>query len=217
MIDSIVTQMTASPGTELLEIGCASGFLAYGLAPKVKRYVGVDVAAPAVAAAQALRIPNAQFRQADGERLPFADCSFDCVVCYDVVTNFPDFQIVGGIVHDALRVVRPGGRVLIGSIPDAAMKEPFEERAREVSRLLEQRFGPPPQPAMQGPSKSGLLERIRVRITGEKPQIVCYYFGKEDFLSLARSVGAAVQVHEIHARSPYFGMRFNAVYTKAAG
>jgi len=49
------------------------------------------------------------FRQADATKLPFADASFDAVVCQYGVMFFPD-RVAG--YREARRVLKPGGRFL---------------------------------------------------------------------------------------------------------
>ena len=216
LITSIVESVGAEPSSHVLEVGCASGFLAKGFAPRVGRYVGVDLAKPALQVARRLELGNASFRMGDGSRLPFGDNSFDSAFCYDVFTNFPHFADGAGIIEDMLRVVKPGGAVLIGSIPDAATREAYEVRVTAVSAQLQSAFGPPP-PAPASVGTRGIIERLhRLVVTPPPPQIVCYYFRSEDFRALGERLHATVALSNIHRLNPYEGFRFNAVYTKPA-
>ena len=115
LIDSIRDGLALEEDHRLLEVGCAAGFLARGLAGCVRRYVGADLAWATAAVARSLRLPGAAFVQADGACLPFADDTFDRVISYDVFTNIPDWKTAEAIVVDMVRVTRPGGRVMIGS------------------------------------------------------------------------------------------------------
>jgi type I restriction enzyme R subunit len=58
---------------------------------------------------------------AHGERLPFADATFDCAVASKVIEHLPEPERV---LDEMWRVVRPGGRVLIST--------PYRERIRYV-------------------------------------------------------------------------------------
>lgn len=60
-----------------------------------------------VRAAEMVRAPNIEWRQADAQSLEFGDSSFDAVVCQFGVMFFPD-KAAG--FAEARRVLKPGGR-----------------------------------------------------------------------------------------------------------
>jgi len=213
MVDSILALTEASAQSTILEVGCAAGFIAKGVAPRVKRYVGVDLARPALRVARLLQLPNAEFRHSEGGKLPFEDATFDATFCYDVFTNFPTFDAGVPIIAEMLRVVKPGGKVLVGSIPDAACQAAYEERVRQFMLELDVRFGPlRPRPATE--ANVGLLQTISKWLSSTKPGITCYYFKTENFVSLGKQFGCHTKVCDIHSLNPYRGYRFNIVYTK---
>lgn len=211
MIFDIVTRLGADKVTNALEVGCASGFLAWGLAPKFGKYTGVDVAAKAVQSGKKLGLKNTEFKLADGTALPFDDGQFDVGFSYDVFTNFPEFGIGEAIIRELLRVVKPGGRILIGSIPDADTQEGYVHRVGEVSRELEEKYGPPVTMPIK---KNGIVEKLRSKFSDAEPGITCYYFSKKQFSDLASSLGVGLEFFDIHALNPYKGYRFNAVFIK---
>ena len=103
-------------GDEVLEVACGAGGLTLLLAREHGVVVtGVDASAEGVAAAarQARRSGLAgrvRFRVADAAHaLPFADASFDGLVCWDAIDHLPrrERRLV-----DWHRVLRPGGRLL---------------------------------------------------------------------------------------------------------
>jgi ubiquinone/menaquinone biosynthesis C-methylase UbiE len=214
LMDSIRHQLDLRPDCSLLEVGCAAGFLARGLAERVGRYTGVDIAARAVAVARNLGIANAEFVVGDGTQLPWPDATFDRTICYDVFTNFPNFQSVAQVVRDMVRVTRLGGKILAGSLPDDACKEEFQQRVSRVVSDLDQHCGP----VKPVPEKLTLFGRVRGwflrRVKRIQPQIVCYYFRREDFLALGQELGLKTDIFDIHSRNPYRGFRFNVVYTR---
>lgn len=241
MMDSIVGSIGADASSRVLEVGCAAGFIACGVAPKIGQYVGVDVAEGAIECARSLDLPNATFQVGDGGQLPFDSDHFDGVYCYDVLTNFPSFDSVKGLVQDMVRVVRPGGKVLLGSIPDAGNVEEFLKAvARFQAELAAQAPVAEPivaaAPAAAVPAAvPGLWAKICARFGGspkaaavpesavvpaptpsDEGGITCFYFSKQDFESFARELGVDCVIEDVHLRHPFYGYRYNVVLTKAA-
>jgi SAM-dependent methyltransferase len=56
-----------------------------------------------------------------GERLPFANASFDLAICWDVVEHVQDPQL---LLAELARVLRPGGRALLTVINRYAFRDP---------------------------------------------------------------------------------------------
>jgi arsenite methyltransferase len=102
------------PGSYVLDVGCGVGATACYLAASVGcRAMGVDLREAMVERARArARRENVtdrvEFRVADARDLPFADGTFDIVLCESVATFVED---KGQLAAELARVVRPGGRV----------------------------------------------------------------------------------------------------------
>ncbi len=213
LICDIAKHISVGLESTVLEVGCASGFIAYGLAPRVGRYFGVDLAKPAVRVARRLGLDNASFGLADGKKLTFVDKKFDAALCYDVFTNFPSFGDGIGIIKEMLRVTKPGGRVLIGSIPDEELRKEYEARVATVNKDLQLRYGPV---SIRAPGKkNSWWLKLYARWTRRAdPNISCYYFTKNDFLSLGGQLSVDIEISDIHKHNPYAGYRFNVLYKK---
>jgi len=211
LIDSIVEQLGLTERSKILEVGCASGFIAYGLAGRVAAYYGVDLAKPALGVARKLHLANAEFREADGARLPFPESYFDAVLCYDVFTNFPNWSVGEAIINEMVRVLRPGGRALAGSIPDQELKAEFEKKVAEVGAALYEQFGEQPARVVRKTIWQPFVQRALNR---PPPGITCYYFSRTQFVECAKRLGVEVTIRDIHLRNPYRGLRFNAVFRK---
>jgi SAM-dependent methyltransferase len=96
-------------GMSVLDVGCGPGALAEQLAERVgsKFVSAADPSEPFVAAC-AQRVPGADVRQADAEKLPWRDGAFDAALA-QLVVNFMRDPHAG--VAEMRRVVRPGGTV----------------------------------------------------------------------------------------------------------
>jgi 2-polyprenyl-6-hydroxyphenyl methylase/3-demethylubiquinone-9 3-methyltransferase len=123
------------PQDSVLELGCGYGRVTRRLAEKAGRVVGVDVSAESVAAARQLAGPDSrcEFHCMDALDLGFEDASFDAVVC--IQNGICAFRVdEAALVAEALRVTRPGGRVLFSSYSDTFWPDRlawFEAQAAE--------------------------------------------------------------------------------------
>lgn len=97
------------PGAVLLDVACGGGLMA-GRIPSGYRHVGVDLTASAlsVAAAHGLEVVRG-----DVGALPFADGGADVVVAGEILEHVTD---VDGTVAELVRVLRPGGTVVVDTI-----------------------------------------------------------------------------------------------------
>ncbi len=104
-----VTELFAGEGP-VLDVGCGSSRIIGALPPGS---VAVDVLLRKLRYARRYGIPLAQ---ASGFALPFADASFSCVLCSQVIEHVPKDS---PILAELVRVLRPGGRLVLGT-PDYA-------------------------------------------------------------------------------------------------
>ena len=106
---SLVPRATRA-GSLLVDIGCGAGVLAPHVAHLGHRHVGVDVVAASVHQAEERGVT---VRSADARGLPLADGCADVVVAGEVLEHVPDLDLV---VAEAIRVLRPGGTLVIDTI-----------------------------------------------------------------------------------------------------
>lgn len=128
-------EAAARPGDRALDLGCGGGHVAYRLAPHVAQVTAVDVTAAMLdtVAAEAARrgLGNVATRQAPAEALPFADGSFDLVVCRFSAHHWRDFE--AGL-REARRVLAPGGRAIFVDTTGAA--DPLVDSHMQAFELL---------------------------------------------------------------------------------
>jgi ArsR family transcriptional regulator len=103
---------------DVLDAGTGTGRMLELLAPHIKRGIGIDVSPDMLAIARdrlaSAGISNCQVRRGDVYRLPFSDGDarggFDAVLFHQVLHFLDDPQAA---LREAIRVVKPGGRILI--------------------------------------------------------------------------------------------------------
>ncbi len=102
-------------GQTVLDVGAGPGFFAQGLASIVGdtgHVHGVDINARFVADAQArvAAMATVDFHHVTDHILPFADETFDRVICKNVLEYVPDLDATLG---ETLRVLKTGGRIQV--------------------------------------------------------------------------------------------------------
>jgi SAM-dependent methyltransferase len=115
-------RLDVQPGHRLLDAGCGEGRHCFGALERGARVVGLDLDYSSLrAAVEGLR-QHAKDRDSLGEmlqgnafQLPFADESFDRVICAEVMEHVHDYV---GAAKELARVTRPHGRIAV-TIPTA--------------------------------------------------------------------------------------------------
>jgi ubiquinone/menaquinone biosynthesis C-methylase UbiE len=87
-IKPLLDAVRCIPGTRLLDVASGPGALAPEAANRGARPVGVELSPQMIELARRL-YPAIEFRQAEVEHLPFANDTFDSVVCAFGLGHFP--------------------------------------------------------------------------------------------------------------------------------
>jgi SAM-dependent methyltransferase len=121
---------------KLLDIGCGNSPFRHLLDPTISEYQGIDVQE-----ASSFGYRNPDTIHYDGEVIPFADQSFDALLCTEVLEHVFDPT---KLVREMHRVLRPGGFGLI-TIPWSARfhYKPFDYH-RYTPSMLQTIFEPFP-------------------------------------------------------------------------
>jgi SAM-dependent methyltransferase len=100
------------PAGDGLDVGCGTGVLAERLARQGLTMTGVDPSAGMLDVLREKR-PSVRAVQGSGTDLPFADDSFDLVMCVAVLHHVADAAAVRETLGEMVRVARPLGRVVV--------------------------------------------------------------------------------------------------------
>jgi arsenite methyltransferase len=127
----------AAPGDRVLDAGCGPGFYVAETLERVGAegsVVGVDASEPmlALAAKRCAGHANVAFEQGDVTKLPVRDADFDRALSVQVLEYVDD---IPAALAELLRVLRPGGRVLIWDVDWATVSWHSEDPAR-MERFL---------------------------------------------------------------------------------
>jgi SAM-dependent methyltransferase len=109
----------------VLDVGCASAMVSRHVAPACRQFVGVEMTAGMLAETGPIvsaRGEPALFAAADGRHLPFAAHTFDKVYSSAVIHMLPDRDDGMRVIEEMIRVCRPGGTVLVASVPDRSKR-----------------------------------------------------------------------------------------------
>ncbi len=130
-----VALASLAPGETVLDLGSGAGIDCFLAAERVGpegRVIGVDMTPEMVerARANALKVgvANVEFRLGEIEALPVADASVDAVISNCVLNLSADRPRV---LAEAMRVLRPGGRVMISDLVSSRPMPDFVAHSKE--------------------------------------------------------------------------------------
>jgi ubiquinone/menaquinone biosynthesis C-methylase UbiE len=134
----IVAAFAPLGGKRILDVGCGAGTLAGSLSVRGANVTGIDPNEEALSNARRA-VPEATFRAAGAEAMPFADGSFDGAVFLNSLHHVPEAAI-GRALREAARVVKPAGPIVIieplaeGSFFSALRSVEDETRVRAAAQ-----------------------------------------------------------------------------------
>jgi SAM-dependent methyltransferase len=131
----IANSLSLTTQDRVLEVGCGCGVLCSRLIARVREYVGIDRAERVIAKARELHT-GPTFQVAAADALPCPDAAFDKAFAHAFLFYLPDYETAERVVREMGRVVKPGGRVLVGHVPNAHKQAEYN--------VLRQARGPRP-------------------------------------------------------------------------
>lgn len=169
LFDRVITRtcINLQPDNRVIEIGCGSGLVTFGIASSVQHIRAYDISEEMLnVARQEARehsFNNIEFLQGDAYRLPEADASFDVALLFYVldIVEQPDI-----VLNEARRVLEDGG-ILI-SVTDCYQDTSPVSPVRHIMREVKWNVKCALRKAKLGSkSKSRLRDSEIVRLTGD--------------------------------------------------
>ncbi len=145
--DELAKRTAALQPKRILETAAGTGVVTHALSAALPdaKITATDLNQAMLDVAARRALPNVTLRQADALELPFAESSFDLVVCQFGAMFFPD-KVAGGA--EARRVLRDGGSYLL-AIWDAIERNPMTELTQQI--MVEEFPDNPPMFMARGP------------------------------------------------------------------
>jgi amino acid adenylation domain-containing protein len=188
-------------GRRVLEVGCGSGLIMFELASRTGLYVGLDPSD----ATQTQNLRRVAEKGCDRIKLAtgFADEidtmfepeSFDLIVMASTAQFFPGQNYFEAVLEKSLKLLAPGGTILLCDIMDARRKQEFGESLQEFQRLNPQ-------------------ARTRTQLDGE------LYFDEAYFFDLKATLRDLCDVQTLHREQGFgneLGYRFDVILRKEDG
>jgi ubiquinone/menaquinone biosynthesis C-methylase UbiE len=160
--EAIRAALADKPFRSLLDLGTGTGRMLELFGPEIERGLGLDLSLDMLLLArdrlERAGLKNCSVRQGDIYDLPLANDSFDVVILHQVLHFLDDGARA---IHEAARVLRPGGRLLV---IDFAPHE--QEFLRE--QFAHRRLGFAPETVTQWITASGLDPVLHKSLTPEQ-------------------------------------------------
>ncbi|MEU2565138.1 class I SAM-dependent methyltransferase [Streptomyces longispororuber] len=166
------------PGENVLDMGCGTGRFTVLMAEAGAKVSGLDISQAMLDQARqklAERGHTADLREGDMAHLPFDDASFDTVTSMLALMHIP-LEDRQAVFHEVCRVLRPGGRILLG------VKNTLIEQFFKADRFAAVDI-------TDVPGKQLLFTQTR---TGEEYKAPWYSFSPHEINALAAQAGMTV-------------------------
>lgn len=132
MDPEMLRQAEPIAGSRVLDAGCGEGRFSRMLAKRGAHVIGIDPVLPLLHRA-IFRDPSTRCARAGAEAIPMVANTFDIVVSYLTLIDIRDFRTG---IREMVRVLRPGGRLLVANLNPFVTTRPEGWETDEQGRRL---------------------------------------------------------------------------------
>jgi len=142
-VDAVVQRVLDLKPKRVLEIGCGTGLILYGVAPHCDSYVGVDFSESALALideqVKKMGMTQVSLVQSAADALSLENLDtenqtpFDLVIINSVVQYFPTASYLTNVLKNMTSMLKSDGQIFIGDVRSLPLKNTFHT-ALEVSK-----------------------------------------------------------------------------------
>jgi len=130
-VGGTVTRILALKPRNVLELGCGTGLLLSRVAPHCESYIGADISETGLNHIRSFQasVPGLDritlLHRGAHETDDLGTDSVDTVVINSVIQHFPDADYLIRVIQGAARLVRAGGHIFVGDVPNLLLRETF--------------------------------------------------------------------------------------------
>ncbi len=108
----VLEELKKYPFQELLDVGCGTGPMIELLVKEFpdRNYTGIDLTPRMIEVAQEKKLAHTKFLVGDSENLPFAENTFDAVICTNSFHHYPNPQ---AFINGVARVLKKSGKLVL--------------------------------------------------------------------------------------------------------
>ena len=139
MVDQITMRLGLLPDHFLLDLGCGGGWLLKKMQPIIKKGVGIDISFNMLQHAASF-FQEGDWVTGQAAQIPFKEATFDRLLSYFVFINIQDKEYIKKSLQEIHRVLKKGGKALIGQLPDKDKSADYDQDKSEYLDYCQERF-----------------------------------------------------------------------------
>lgn len=116
----IFSMLHLKRGDTVLDLGSGTGYFAEEMCEEHATALCLDISLENLLSIKKRHLDNVCLIQAEGEKLPFKDESFDSILCSEVIEHIREDRVV---LQEIARILRPGGSCII-TVPSSEYRFP---------------------------------------------------------------------------------------------